>query len=196
MFGDARRIVDPRCPFADRPKEGRKIDLLEPLAPLHAARDIADEQNHRLRILMRDMHPDAGIGRARAAGNKGDAGPPGHAPVGAGHEAGAAFLTAGHHVDFGPLRQGIEHGEEAFPRHREDPLAPLLGQTIDQQRGGALHGIRHVTLSRFCVPASTTGRAAAQTGALHKAIGERLSLGVTGLAGAVSKGKESVNTQA
>ena len=30
-----------------------------------------------------------------------------------------------------------EDGEEAFPRHSEDPCRALLGKAIDQQRGGA-----------------------------------------------------------
>ena len=74
IFGDARRIIDPRRPFADRRKEGGEIDLLKALAPLHSARDIAHEQDHRLRILMRDMDADAGIGRARTASDERNAG--------------------------------------------------------------------------------------------------------------------------
>ena len=52
----------------------REIDLLERLAVARAAIDVADEQDHRLRILHRDMDADAGVGRAGAARDEGDAG--------------------------------------------------------------------------------------------------------------------------
>ena len=70
IFGDARRVVDPRGPFGDRAEERREIDFLEPLAVAHRAVDVADEQDHRLRILERDVDADAGVGRAGAAGDE------------------------------------------------------------------------------------------------------------------------------
>ncbi len=80
-------------------KNAVKIDFLKSLPSLHRAGDIADEQDHGLRILMRDMHPDAGIRGARSARDEGDAGTSGHRAIGAGHERRAAFLTAGHDID-------------------------------------------------------------------------------------------------
>ena len=55
IFGDAPRIVDPRRPFGDRAEEGGEVDLLEALAVAVAAGDVADEQDHRGRILEGDV---------------------------------------------------------------------------------------------------------------------------------------------
>ena len=144
VFRDPRRIINPRRPFADRGKERREVDLLKPLAPLHPARDIAHEQDHRLRILMRDVDADAGIGRARPAGDESDSGSARarctHCAIGAGHERCPAFLPAGHHINLRPVGQRIEHAEEAFPRHSENPLTPLNAKAIDQQGSGAFRG--------------------------------------------------------
>ena len=94
IFGDAPRILDPRRPFGDRAEEGGKVDLLEALAVAVAARDVADEQDHRGRILEGDMDAAAGVGRAGAAGDEGDARAAGHLAVGVGHVGDAAFLPA------------------------------------------------------------------------------------------------------
>jgi hypothetical protein len=103
-------------------------------------RDIADEQDHRLRILHRDMDADRGIGRAGPARDEGDAGPPGHRAVGAGHEADAAFLPADHQIDLGRVVQRVEHGEEALARHGEDAVAALRDEIVDEDAAaGAYH---------------------------------------------------------
>ncbi len=86
IFRDTRGIVDPRRPFAQRREHRLEVDLLKGFAVAGAAIDIADEQDHRLRVLHRDMHADRGIGRARAARDEGDAGPPRQRAVGTGHE--------------------------------------------------------------------------------------------------------------
>ncbi len=47
IFGNAASVLDPRRPFGNRRKERRKVDLLEALAVAVAARDVADEKDHR-----------------------------------------------------------------------------------------------------------------------------------------------------
>ena len=86
IFGDALGGIDPCRPFGDRSEERREVDFLEAFAVAHFTIHIADEQNHRLRILHRDMHADAGIGRPRTARDEGDAGAARHRAIGAGHE--------------------------------------------------------------------------------------------------------------
>jgi hypothetical protein len=78
------------------------------------------------------MDADRRIGRARPAGDEGDAGAAGHLAVRFGHEGGAAFLPADHKVDLGAVVQRIERGEEAFARNGEDPVAALRDQVVDQ----------------------------------------------------------------
>ncbi len=58
IFGNAARVVDPRRPFGDRREESGKVDFLKALAVLVGAVEVADEQDHRGRILEGDV--DAG----------------------------------------------------------------------------------------------------------------------------------------
>ena len=134
------RIVDPRRPFGDRREEGREVDFLEALAVAVAAGDIADEQDHRRRILEGDVDAGAGVGRAGAAGDEGDPGPPGHLAVGVGHVGDAAFLPADDGVDLRRVVQRVEHGEEAFAGDGEDAVAALGDQAIDQQAAAVAGG--------------------------------------------------------
>ena len=99
-------------------KKAGKVDLLEALAVAVAASDVADEQDHRRRILEGDMDPAAGVGRARAAGDEGDARAAGHLAVGVGHVGDPAFLPADDEVDFGRVVERVEDGEEALARAR------------------------------------------------------------------------------
>ena len=135
-------MIDPRRPFGDRAEKGGKVDFLKAFAVPHARIDVADEQDHRLRILPRDMDADAGIGRPGAARHEGHAGPTGHRPLGTGHERRTAFLAAGHHIDRILLRQSVEDLQEAFAGDGEDTFAPLFDQAIDQQAGGGRGGGR------------------------------------------------------
>ena len=63
--------------FVVEPNNGAIVHLLEGAAPEHAALDLADEQDHRRRIVLGDMHAMRGIGRAGAAGDEADSGPAG-----------------------------------------------------------------------------------------------------------------------
>ena len=56
--------------------------------------------------------------------------------VGAGHERRAAFLTAGNGLNFLALAQRVEHWQEALAGNRENSLAALFDEAIDQQAGG------------------------------------------------------------
>ncbi len=136
IFRDAIRAVDTRRPFADRAEEGGEVHFLKPFALTHFAIDVADEQDHRLRILMRDMHADAGVRRAGTAGDESDAGPLRHRAVRTCHHRHAAFLPARHQIDRVLLAQSIEHLKEAFARHGENPLAALFDQAVDEELGG------------------------------------------------------------
>ena len=116
-------------------EEGGKVDLLEALAVAVAARDVADEQDHRGRILEGDMDAGAGVGRAGAAGDEGDARAAGHLAVGVGHVGDPAFLPADDRVDLGRVVERVEHGEEALARHGEDAVAALDLELVDEDAG-------------------------------------------------------------
>ena len=137
---DTRRVVDPRGPLGDRAEERREVDLLEPLAVPHPPRDVADEEDHRLRILEGDVDADAGVGRARPARDEGHARAAGDRAVGAGHESRAAFLPAGDRLDVRMAVERVQHRQEAFARHSKDAAAFLLGKAGDEKLGsGAGH---------------------------------------------------------
>ena len=118
-------------PFRHRAEHGLVVDLLERLALAHAGVDLADEQDHRRRILHRDVDAVAGIGRAGAAGDEADAGPAGQLAIGLGHHRGAAFGAADHDVDRAVM-QRVERGEIAFARHAGDALDALRDELVDQ----------------------------------------------------------------
>ena len=88
------------------------------------------------------MDAGAGVGRAGAAGDEGDARAAGHLAVGVGHVGDAAFLPADDGVDLGRVVERVEHGEEAFARHGEDAVAALDLELVDEDAAaGALgHG--------------------------------------------------------
>ena len=140
IFRDARGIIDSRSPFGERGEHGLEIDLLKGFAVARAPVDIADEQDHRLRILARDMHADRGVGRAWPARDEGDARSPGQLAVGTGHEGHAALLSARHQVDGGRVVQRVEHRQETLPRHGEDTVAPLFEKRIDKQASAGFRG--------------------------------------------------------
>ena len=76
--------------------------------------------------------PGAGVGRAGAAGDEGDARAAGHLAVGVGHVGDPAFLPADDGVDLGRVVQRVEHREEAFARHGEDAVAALDPELVDE----------------------------------------------------------------
>ena len=71
---DPRRIVDLGDPLGDVAEHLAVVDLLERLAAAHLARDLADQQDHRRRVLARDVDAVAGVGGAGAARHHRDAG--------------------------------------------------------------------------------------------------------------------------
>ena len=132
IFGDSCRIVDPRGPFGERREHRCEIDFLETFAVAHAPVDIADEQDHRLRVLHRDMDADRGIRRPRPARHKGYAGPSGQCPVCTGHMSDAALLPADYGLDFGRVVKRVENGKEALSGHGEDAVAALDDELVDK----------------------------------------------------------------
>ncbi len=77
MLGNARGIVDFDDPFRHRREEIFVLDLLEGLAFAGAARYLADQQDHRGRVLKRGVDADTGVAGAGAAGDEADTRGPG-----------------------------------------------------------------------------------------------------------------------
>ena len=137
-FGNARGVVDLDHPFGDVAEEAPVVDLLEGLALLGVARDLADEQDHRDGILHGDVHAGRCVGGAGAARDEADAGLAGQLALAIGHHRRAAFLAADDGADR-RIVQRVEHGKIAFAGHAEDALDAVGFQRLDDQLSAGFH---------------------------------------------------------
>jgi hypothetical protein len=142
VFRDAVGAVDLRHPLGHLAVHAAVVDFLEGFAVHEVGADLADEQDHRRRILVGRVHADRGIGRARAAGDEADAGLAGQLAVGIGHERRAALLAVDDEADIG-IVQGVEHVEVAFAGHAEGGVHAVDLEGIDQDLAAAAGGVRH-----------------------------------------------------
>src|SRR5689334_18831438 len=78
------------------------------------------------------MDSGACVRGARPAGHKSNTRPAGHLAVRVRHVGDAAFLAADDRVDFGRVVKRVEYGEEALARHREDAVAALDLELVDE----------------------------------------------------------------
>ena len=145
-LGDARRIVDLGRPFRHGAEHRAVIELLKRLALAHIARNLADKDNQRRRVLPGDMNAGRGIGGAGTAGDEDDARPAGDLADRLRHHGRAAFLTADGELDR-PVVERVQRREIAFARHAEHVLHAVNEQLIDQNftaGAGAVVGAQHV----------------------------------------------------
>ena len=133
IFRNTVSAVDPCRPFGNRPKERCKVDFLETFTVSHAGIDITHEHDHRLRILLRHMDADAGVGRTGTARDESHPRPTRHCAVGTRHHRDAAFLAAGDEINRVLLPQRVEHLQEAFAGNGENPFASLLDKAVDEE---------------------------------------------------------------
>src|SRR3546814_17211576 len=126
-----------------RPPVSTRTDTLFPYTTLfrserlalgHVAPDLADEEDHRRRILEGDMDAGAGAGRARPARHEADAGPAGQLAIGIGHNRCAPFLAAEVIGDLRRVVEGVEHGEGALTGHAEN-TADAFGDAWRREEG-------------------------------------------------------------
>ena len=129
-LGDAFGHVDLRHPLCERGEHASEIDLLKGFAVDLVARHLADQDDHRRRILKRRVDADRGVARARPARHQQHPRLAGELAVGLGHERGTAFLAARHEADFGRVVEPVEHFEIAFPgdaKRHVDPMGAQCG---------------------------------------------------------------------
>ena len=134
-FRHACRIVDLGGPFRHAAEHRAQVELLQGFAILDVAGDLADEHDHRGRILLGDMDAGRGIGGARPARDEADAGPSGRLADRFRHHGGAAFLPADRDRELAVVK-GVEDGQIAFARHAEDMGDAVDHQLIHQRFGG------------------------------------------------------------
>ncbi len=139
VFGQALGLDDLDGPFGEATKDLAIVDLLKGLAVAVAAVDLADEEDHRRRILPGDVDTRGGIGGAGAAGDEGHAGGSGHLAMCLGHHRRAAFVAADDILDTA-LIEAVEGGEKALARHGKDPAHPLKFELISKNLAAVTHG--------------------------------------------------------
>ena len=72
------------------------------------------------------------IGSSRSTAAIHDAGEPGEPSVGNGHEARAAFVAAGDHVDLVEVAERVQDAQVAFARDEEDPVDAIVARRDDR----------------------------------------------------------------
>ena len=140
QFGDALGDVDLRHPFRERPVHLAEIDLLKRLSVDLMARHLADQHDHRCRILERGMHPDRGVAGAGAARHQQYPGFSGQLAVGFRHKRRAALLSAGDEMDLRRVVKRVEHFEIALAGDAERHLDAMRAQRSDDELTTALQG--------------------------------------------------------
>ena len=139
VLGGAVGAVDRGDPLRHLPEHPPVVHLLERLALDEVGPDLADEEDHRRRVLERGVDADRRVGRARAASDEADAGFAGELAVRLRHVGRAAVLARDDQLDR-VLRvvQRVENGEIALPWNAERGVDAVDLQLIHQNlRGGA-----------------------------------------------------------
>jgi hypothetical protein len=131
-FRDPRRIVDLGYPFDDVAEHPPVVDLLECLALAHLASDLADEQDHRRRILHGDMQASGGVGSTRSARDKTDAGLTGHLAPRFRHHRRATLMPGNRHGNR-RIMQRVEHVQIALAGDTEHTLDTIGLQRLDNE---------------------------------------------------------------
>ena len=103
---------------------------------------LADQEDHRLGIVVGDVQGDGGVHRARPAADEANARLTAHPRVRDRHEAGPALVPADHQLDLRPVAQRVGEGQEALTRHAIDAVDAVIGEGIGEDGGDGLgHGV-------------------------------------------------------
>ncbi|MNI48417.1 hypothetical protein D3C73_1029780 [compost metagenome] len=131
-FRNAAGVIDLADPFGKFGEGTSIFNFLEGFALLHVAADLADEEDHRDRILLGDMQSSRGVGGAGASRHHADARFARKPAPSVGHHRCATFLTADEDIDAALIKR-VEHGEVAFARHTGNPFDAVRLQRLDDQ---------------------------------------------------------------
>ena len=133
IFGNAFRAIDLRDPFGERAVHAPVIHFLEGLALDEVVADLADEDDHRRRILVRGVHADRSIGGARTARHEQHARLAGELGPGIRHVGRAAFLAADGELELVlQVMQSIQHRQETLAGHAERHAHPVTRERVGE----------------------------------------------------------------
>ena len=138
QLGDARGVVDLEHLLGQRLEHGSQVDLLERLPVALLAGHLADEQDHRRRVLERGVDADAGMRRTGAAGDQADAGPTGQLAVGLRHVGRAALVPRGDEADAVAVRiEAVEQADVALAGDAERQVDAVDDQLVGEELSAA-----------------------------------------------------------
>ncbi len=131
-FGDLLRRFDLGDPFCGRAEKGPIIHLLKGAPPKHRALDLADEQDHRCRIVLGDMDAVRRVGRAWTACDEANPRSPGQATLCQRRHRRPGLLTAYHDLD-GRVVHCVERRQVGFARNAVNLRNGLNDELIDEK---------------------------------------------------------------
>ena len=127
----APRVDDLLRPLAQRRERGAGVELLEGLAAELAARDLADQVEHRRGVLERGVHADRAVHRSGTPRDEAHARAAGELPVGGRHVR-RARLVAGVDEPDRRVVQRVERREVALARDPVDHLDAVADELVDE----------------------------------------------------------------
>ncbi len=141
VLGQAVGVADLADPLGEAERAGaehvRVVDFLERLAVALVARDLADEQHHRRRVLERGVQADRRVARARSARDEAQSRAAGELALRLGHVARAALVPAADEADpVAVLVEAVEGGEEALAGDAEHRGRALREQRFHERVAG------------------------------------------------------------
>ena len=146
---DRARLLDPLVPLRDRLQHPHDVDELVRLLVELVETGLAGDRDHRRAV--EEGVGDAGdeVRRARPEGRHGHRGPAGQAAVDVGHERGALLVAGRDVADADSRGERVEDVHRLLAGDREDVLAALRGEAVDEEVGG---GPRHQVGMRWHAP--------------------------------------------
>ena len=142
-FRNSVGTIDLRDPLGHLSEHAPVVHFLEGFALDYVAANLADEQNHRCRILISSMHANARIGRPRTPGDEAQTRTTGELAVGFCHKSRAAFLPAyDQSYAFAHIVKRIQHIEIALARNTKRGICTMNSKLVDENTSAASE--RHV----------------------------------------------------
>ena len=144
---DGTRQLDPLVPLGHRLEHAHDVDELVRLLVQLVESGLAGDRDHRRVVEVRVGDPGHEVGRARPQGGHRHRGPTGQTPVDVGHERGALLVARGDVADGVLPAERVEDVHRLLARDREDVLAALGGEALDEERGGCPGSVGHARQS-------------------------------------------------
>ena len=138
VLGQAVGAIDVPRRLGDAAERARVVDLLPGLAALERPRHVPDEQDQRRRVLLRGVHPDRRLRRARAARDEADPRAAGELAVRLRGVRGPLLVAAGDEPDRRVVER-VEHGQEALAGQAEREVDPVQLELVDEDAAAVSH---------------------------------------------------------